>query len=120
MNPRHIFVKTGIFFLILAVFIVIPASAVGHWQTWVVEDKSQAPNGDGLYTSIVVGRNNVTHVSWINPSTWEVKYGRFENDQWSVESVGPTAGSGYFSYTTSIDLDREGNPSISYSILTAT
>ena len=26
----------------------------GHWRSWVVEDKSQAPNGDGLYTTMKV------------------------------------------------------------------
>ena len=114
MRPTQVFIRPFLLVLILAAILVSPVLAVGHWQTWVVEDKSQAPNGDGLYTSIVVGKNNVTHVSWINPSTWEVKYGRFENNEWSVEIVGPTASSGYFSYTTSIDLDREGNPSISY------
>jgi hypothetical protein len=114
MRPTQVFLRPFLLALLLATILVSPVLAGGHWQTWVVEDKSQAPNGDGLYTSIVVGKNNVTHVSWINPSTWEVKYGRFENNEWSVEIIGPTASSGYFSYTTSIDLDREGNPSVSY------
>jgi hypothetical protein len=115
MRPTPVSTRPFLLVLLLAAILVSPVLAGGHWQTWTVEDKSQAPNGDGLYTSIVVGTNNVTHVSWINPSTWEVKYGRFENNRWSVESVGPTAGSEYFSYTTSIDLDREGNPGVSYS-----
>jgi hypothetical protein len=114
MRPKPVSIRPFLLVLLLAASLVPLASAGGHWETWTVEDKSQAPNGDGLYTSIVVGKNNITHVSWINPSTWEVKYGRFENNEWSVEIVGPTASSGYFSYTTSIDLDHDGNPSISY------
>jgi hypothetical protein len=114
MKPTHVFIRPVLLVLILAAILISPVLAGGHWETWVVENKSQAPNGDGLYTSIVVDRYNVTHVSWINPSTWEVKYGRFENNRWSVESVGPTASSGFFSYTTSIDIDPDGNPSVSY------
>jgi hypothetical protein len=106
--------------LLLAAILIAPAMAItgGHWDSMTVEKDSVNGHTDGLYTSIVIDKNNIPHVSWVNEARNQVEYGTYKDDIWTVERVGPidsrSTGRVYYTFTTSIALDPQGNPAISY------
>nr|WP_320161198.1 hypothetical protein [uncultured Methanoregula sp.] len=120
MGPHHVPVKPVVLVLLLAAIFVTPAMAAGHWDIMTVENGSLSDNTDGLYTSIVMDRNNVPHAAWVNEAKDQVEYGTYKDTGWTIERVGPIdhMASGrtrtYYTFTTSIDLDPQGNPAISY------
>jgi hypothetical protein len=125
MRLHHVPVKPVVLVLLLAAILVSPAMAAGHWDITTVETGAASDNTDGLYTSIVIGKDNVPHASWVNEAKDQVEYGTYRNNKWTIERVGPidSQQSGfelvkrdpiYYTFTTSIDLDPQGNPAISY------
>jgi hypothetical protein len=120
MKPDHLHVKTIVFILLLAAILITPAMAIssGRWDIMTVEADSINGHTDGLYTSIVVDKNNIPHVSWVNEARGQVEYGTYKDDVWTIERVGPidskSTGRVYYTFTTSIALDPQGNPAISY------
>ncbi|MDD1690638.1 MAG: hypothetical protein LUQ66_08265 [Methanoregula sp.] len=112
--------KTIVFLLLLGVILITPAMAVtnGHWDIMTVEKDFLNGHTDGLYTSIVIDKNNIPHVSWVNEARNQVEYGTYKDDIWTIERVGPidsrSTGRVYYTFTTSIALDPQGNPAISY------
>jgi hypothetical protein len=116
MEQIRLPVKPVIIFLLLAAVLIPPAMAAGHWNLTTVERDWNDGYQDGVYTSIVVDKNDVPHVSWINEARSQVEYGVFRNDTWTIEQVGATQprDSKYHSYSTSIALAADGTPAISY------
>jgi hypothetical protein len=118
MRPQHLPVKPVILVLFLAAILATPAMAAGHWDIMNIEKEFSNGPGTGLYASIVIDKNDVPHAAWVNEHLHEVKYGVYRNDKWNIELVGPidnpSIGRTYYTFTTSIDLDPQGNPAISY------
>jgi hypothetical protein len=118
MKPMHVFIRPVLFVLALVTIIVSPVMAAGHWDIMNVEKEFANSPGTGLYTSIVIDKNDVPHVAWVNEHLHRVKYGVYDKNKWNIELVGPidnpSIGRTYYTFTTSIDLDPQGNPAISY------
>jgi hypothetical protein len=119
MKPKRLLFKPVLFFITLVTILVLPAMAVyntdGHWDIMTIEKESPSPGGTGLYTSIAIDKNNVPHTSWVNEARSQVEYGTYDTktDVWTIERVGPIDPK-LVTQTTSIDIDPQGNPAISY------
>jgi hypothetical protein len=119
MSPRNIPVKPVVPIFLFIAILIAPAVAGGHWDRITVDTGSASDNTDGLYTSITLDRNNVPHASWVNEAKGQVEYGTFRNNRWTIERVGPIDHPAlgrltYYTFTTSIALDPQENPAISY------
>jgi hypothetical protein len=117
MKPKRLLFKPVLFFITLVAILVLPAMAMtgDHWDTMTVEKESPTYGSTGLYTSIVMDKNDVPHASWVNEARSQVEYGTYDTktDMWTIERVGPIDPK-QATQTTSIDIDPQGNPAISY------
>lgn len=74
---------------------------------WVVETVDQTP-GVGEHASIASGADGSLHIAYFDDLNRDLKYARRDDDGWHIETVGS---GGKF---TSVALDAEGRPHITY------
>ncbi len=81
------------------------------WVTTCVDSNGNA----GLFTAITTDSNNNPHISYVEYGTHELRYAYRDENTWVIDHVDDDVGCGeYFSDTTSIQLDSEDYPHISY------
>lgn len=114
MTLRNLSIKTGIFFIIIAAFIVIPVSAGGHWQIITVNNSSKdnRVHGDGYSTSLVIGSDGTPHISYFSPGWGAVRYATRAGGTWQLATIDGSRGT----IRTSIALvPKTGYPAVTYS-----
>lgn len=80
-----------------------------------VNERIQDPGHDGWDNSITMDINNRVHTSTVDPSGFGgagVEYAFFNGSVWQVEAVG--SGSIMYANSTSLALDSQGQPHITY------
>ncbi len=80
-----------------------------------IEDRIMDPGHDGWDNSIQIDANNNVHTSSIDPSGFGgdgVEYAYLDGSNWQVEAIG--SGPIMYANTTSLALDKQGNPHITY------
>lgn len=85
-------------------------TVVSHWSTYTGD-----LGIDGKYLSMVMDKNDISHLSYFDTELNQVVYVTKENGRWVQDTVWQTSGT----YSTSIALDEKGNPSIVFSDVNA-
>jgi hypothetical protein len=80
------------------------------WDIRTVETTADNA-GTGRYSSLAIDRAGVPHISYYDAAKGRIRYVRLDGTKWSYEKVADSKGT----YTTSLALDANGNPSISFS-----
>jgi len=84
-----------------------------QWKIEIVDDGQNQSNAVGGFSSVKVDSVGRIHISYIDSVNGFLKYAIKENDLWKIE-VADDEGS--VSNFTSLALDKEGNPYISYTV----
>jgi len=84
-----------------------------QWKTEIVDDGENQSNDVGGFSSIKVDSSGRIHISYIDSVNGFLKYAIKENDTWKIEIVDDN---GSVSNFTSLALDKDGNPNISYTV----
>ncbi len=96
--------------LLLLMFFVLPVSALEFVTETVDEGSIQ-----GYFTSLVIDSEGNPHISFIGNDHKSLKYAHFNSQDWIVQTVDMAADDLYrFGNATSIALDQNGYPHISY------
>lgn len=83
--------------------------APGQWKIATIDTTGEG-SGDGAYPSLLIDRSGTSRISYYNTNPGQVMYGERIGTCWTVESVASSDGT----YSTSLALDRSGNPAISF------
>jgi hypothetical protein len=83
-----------------------------QWQTVTVDSEGKV----GTYASLALDSRGYPHISYHDLSNGALKYASWDGSQWILETVDqPSAGEkGYLGTDTSLALDRDDRPHISY------
>ncbi|MDY0038686.1 MAG: hypothetical protein RBS57_00125 [Desulforhabdus sp.] len=84
-----------------------------RWKLEVVDDGQMQSNAVGGFSSLKVDARGRIHISYIDSVNGLLKYALKENDAWHIEVADDCEFVGNF---TSLALDEEGNPYISYTV----
>jgi hypothetical protein len=84
-----------------------------QWRIEVVDDGQKQSNAVGGFSSLKVDSRGRIHISYIDSVNGLLKYAVKENDAWNVEVADDSE---FVSNFTSLALDEEGNPFISYTV----
>ncbi|MFW6141059.1 MAG: DUF6531 domain-containing protein, partial [Candidatus Saliniplasma sp.] len=76
------------------------------WSTEVVDDGDDV----GMYSSIAVSEEGTAHISYHDVSNKNLKYAEYNGGGWSIVTVDDSI----VEFDTSIALDQDGHPRISY------
>ena len=76
---------------------------------WLIENPD--PGMNGKYLSMVLDANNHPHIAYFFYTAWDLKYTRWDGDEWLIETVDSAADVGTYN---SIALDSSDRPHISY------
>ncbi len=91
----------------------------GSWKKEQIEEVSGSIY-QGYFNSIVVDKNDIVHISFLNNTSHTLKYARGNYGAWKIEIVDtvPSVGGSFGSYPepsyTSVAVDQNSNPFISY------
>lgn len=84
-----------------------------QWKIEIVDDGQNQSNAVGGFSSLKVDSAGRIHISYIDSANSFLKYAVKENDTWKIEVADDSE---FVSNFTSLDLDKEGNPYISYTV----
>jgi len=84
-----------------------------QWATEVVDDGQKQSNAVGGFSSIQVDAHGRIHISYIDSVNGLLKYAMKADDAWNIEVADDSEFVGNF---TSLALDKDGNPYISYTV----
>jgi hypothetical protein len=84
-----------------------------QWKTEIVDDGQKQSNAVGGFSSIQVDSIGRVHISYIDSVNGFLKYAVKENNKWNIEVADDSESVSHF---TSLALDKEGNPYISYTV----
>lgn len=84
-----------------------------QWKTEIVDEGQEKSNTIGGFSSVKVDSRGRIHISYLDSVHGFLKYAVKENDTWNIEVADDCEFVGNF---TSIALDKEGNPYISYTV----
>jgi frataxin-like iron-binding protein CyaY len=85
----------------------------GQWKIEVVDDGQKQSNAVGGFSCVKVDSSGRVHISYIDSVNGLLKYAVKENDAWTIELADDCEFVGNF---TSLALDKDGNPYISYTV----
>jgi hypothetical protein len=85
----------------------------GQWKTEVVDDGQKKSSNVGGFSSVKVDSRGRIHISYIDTGNGFLKYAVKENNTWNIEAADDCEFVGNF---TSLALDKDGNPYISYTV----
>jgi hypothetical protein len=92
----------------------------GEWEIQTIDDGGGYPADVGRGASIALDKEGRPHISYNDFGRTSVKYASYNGENWVIEVVDNMVGSGenslwiVASRSTSIALDGDGNPHISY------
>ena len=96
--------------LVASLFLrVCPVRAA--WQVVTVDNPPLPPTNTGWYTSIDVDSKNHPHISYLDYTNYDLKYGYFDGDKWNFQIVDAEGSVGWHS---SLELDSHDQPHIAY------
>jgi frataxin-like iron-binding protein CyaY len=84
-----------------------------QWKIEIVDDGQKQSNAVGGYSSVKSDSAGRIHISYIDSVNGLLKYALKENDTWNIEVADDCE---FVSNFTSLALDKEGNPYISYTV----
>jgi hypothetical protein len=85
----------------------------GEWKFEIVDDGHGQSNAVGGFSSVKVDSLGRVHISYVDSVNGLLKYGIKENDTWNIEVADDSEFVGNF---TSLAIDRNFNPYISYTV----
>lgn len=85
----------------------------GQWKIEIVDDGQKRSNTVGGFSSLKVDSHGRIHISYIDAQNGLLKYAVKEQDGWNIEVADDSE---MVSNFTSLALDQEGNPYISYTV----
>jgi hypothetical protein len=85
----------------------------GQWKIEIVDDGQKQSNAVGGFSSVKADSRGRIHISYIDSVNGFLKYAVKENDTWNIEIADDSE---FVSNFTSLALDKEGNPYISYTV----
>jgi len=84
-----------------------------QWKIEIVDDGQKLSNAVGGFSCVKVDSRGGVHISYIDSANGFLKYALKENNTWNIEIVDDSE---FVSNFTSLALDKEGNPYISYTV----
>jgi hypothetical protein len=84
-----------------------------QWKIEIVDDGQKQSNAVGGFSSVKVDYRGRIHISYIDSVNGLLKYATKQNDIWNIEVADDSE---FVSNFTSLALDKEGNPYISYTV----
>ena len=94
-------------------YLKLAARDKGQWYIEIVDDGQKQSNAVGGFSSVKVDSRGRIHISYIDSVNGFLKYAVKENDTWNIEVADDSE---FVSNFTSLALDKEGNPYISYTV----
>jgi hypothetical protein len=94
-------------------YLKLAARDKDQWKIEIVDDGQKQSNAVGGYSSIKVDSSGRIHISYIDSVNGLLKYAVKEDDAWNIQVADDSEFVGNF---TSLALDRDGNPYISYTV----
>jgi hypothetical protein len=85
----------------------------GQWKIEIVDDGQKRSNAVGGFSSVKVDSRGRIHISYIDSVNGLLKYAVKEDNTWNIEVADDSE---FVSTFTSLALDKEGNPYISYTV----
>jgi len=85
----------------------------GQWKIEIVDDGQKQSNAVGGFSSVKVDSGGRIHISYIDSVNGFLKYAVKVDDNWNIEIADDSE---FVSHCTSLALDNEGNPYISYTV----
>ncbi len=84
-----------------------------QWNIEIVDDGQKQSNAVGGFSRIKVDSQGHVHISYIDSVNGLLKYAVKQNESWNIEIADDSEFVGNF---TSLALDKDGNPYISYTV----
>ena len=94
-------------------YLKLAARDKDQWKIEIVDDGQKQSNAVGGFSSVKVDSRGRIHISYIDSVNGFLKYAVKENNTWNIEVADDSE---FVSNFTSLALDKEGNPYISYTV----
>jgi hypothetical protein len=94
-------------------YLKLAARDKGQWKIEIVDDGQKQSNAVGGFSSVKVDSRGRIHISYIDAVNGFLKYAVKEKDTWNIEVADDSE---FVSNFTSLALDKEENPYISYTV----
>lgn len=94
-------------------YLKVACKDTGRWEIEIVDDGRRQSNAVGGFSSCKVDAYGRLHISYVDSANGLLKYAICDDRSWKLEVVDDSEFVGAF---TSLALDREGNPYISYTV----